>query len=110
MQSDDTETSSIAGVVQRRDWFAVVIDLSIVVVGVFLGLQVQEWNARRIERNLEQNYIERLAVDFTNIEKDLARCQDVYRSSLRALNIVSDAIHANSTSGSADTSDLSTEL
>jgi len=35
---------------RQQHWMAVVIDLAIVVVGVFLGIQVSNWNEARIER------------------------------------------------------------
>ena len=36
--------------VASHNWFAVAIDLGIVVVGVFLGTQANNWNEARIER------------------------------------------------------------
>jgi len=29
---------------RRRDWFTVVIEILIVVVGVFIGIEVSNWN------------------------------------------------------------------
>lgn len=46
--------------VAKQDWFAVTIDLAIVVLGVFLGIQASNWNAARIETNLALSYRERL--------------------------------------------------
>lgn len=42
--------------VTAHNWFAVGIDLAIVVVGVFLGMQVSNWNAARIERGDTRDY------------------------------------------------------
>ncbi|NRA31129.1 MAG: hypothetical protein HRU11_12815 [Parvularculaceae bacterium] len=36
--------------VRAQNWFAVAIDFVIVVIGVFMGLQVQEWSTERAER------------------------------------------------------------
>lgn len=47
-----------------QHWTAVFLDLVIVVVGVFIGLQVDNWNAARAERRSERTYLERLRVDF----------------------------------------------
>ena len=33
--------------VARQDWFAVLIDVGIVVLGVFLGIQASNWNEAR---------------------------------------------------------------
>jgi len=39
--------------VKTQNWTAVAIDFVIVVAGVFVGLQVQEWNAARGHRVAE---------------------------------------------------------
>lgn len=36
--------------VRTQNWFAVTLDFLIVVLGVFIGLQVQEWSSARAER------------------------------------------------------------
>ena len=46
--------------VKAQNWTAVVLDFVIVVMGVFIGIQVANWNAVRQERSLEQNYWQRL--------------------------------------------------
>jgi len=35
---------------QAQDWVAITIELTIVVVGVFIGTQVSNWGTGRIER------------------------------------------------------------
>jgi hypothetical protein len=42
--------------VTDHNWFAVGIDFAIVVVGVFLGLQANNWNAARLERAAVRDY------------------------------------------------------
>jgi hypothetical protein len=44
----------------------VVIDFAIVVVGVFIGIQVSNWNTARVENKLEQGYLVRLHEDFSH--------------------------------------------
>jgi len=46
--------------VREQNWTAVLIDFVIVVVGVFVGLQVQDWNEFRKDRSEEQNLLIRL--------------------------------------------------
>lgn len=46
--------------VTQQNWFAVWIDLLVVVIGIFLGLQVTDWNEARRDRVTERQYIERL--------------------------------------------------
>ena len=50
--------------VKAQNWFAVGIDFVIVVVGVFIGIQVSNWNAERFERTQERDYLIRLHDDF----------------------------------------------
>ena len=54
----------LATSIRKQDWFAVVIETLIVVMGVFIGLQVNNWNAGRLERVDTQNVQERLEHDF----------------------------------------------
>jgi hypothetical protein len=46
--------------IRTQNWFAVLVDFVIVVVGVFVGLQVQDWNDLRKERLQEQKLLNRL--------------------------------------------------
>lgn len=49
--------------VRAQNWTAVGIDFVIVVVGVFVGIQVSNWNDARRERLLERQYLARIASD-----------------------------------------------
>ena len=40
---------SVSRHVKDQNWFAVLIDFAIVVFGVFIGIQVANWNAMRLE-------------------------------------------------------------
>ena len=57
--------------VHDQNWFAVFIDFLIVVVGVFIGIQVANWNEDRAERALEQEYLERIYFDTVRVIDDL---------------------------------------
>ena len=46
--------------IKDQNWFAVVLDFGIVVVGVFVGLQVQQWALERERQVSEQAYLMRL--------------------------------------------------
>ena len=50
--------------IEKENWFAVFIDFAIVVVGVFIGIQVANWNGERLERTQERDYLVRLHDDF----------------------------------------------
>lgn len=49
--------------IQNQNWFAVFIDFMIVVVGVFIGIQVANWNEARIDREDEVRYLKAMAED-----------------------------------------------
>lgn len=54
---------------RRQEWTAIGIDFVIVVVGVFVGMQVTNWNDDAADRRRGAQYVERLADD---LEGDLA--------------------------------------
>ncbi len=53
----------IATGIKNQDWFVVLVELLIVVVGIYIGLQVDDWNKEREDRQLEIRYLERLDAD-----------------------------------------------
>ena len=53
----------VAQGIRSRDWFTVFVELMVLIVGVFLGLQVDDWNQRRLDRIEEQYYLDRLGRD-----------------------------------------------
>jgi hypothetical protein len=46
--------------VKAQNWFAVAIDFVIVVAGVFIGIQVANWNGAQADKRLGRAYAERL--------------------------------------------------
>jgi Family of unknown function (DUF6090) len=49
--------------VKKQEWTAIWIDLVIVVVGVFIGIQVANWNEDRRDREREQAYLKDIAAE-----------------------------------------------
>ncbi|MEM9323754.1 MAG: hypothetical protein AAGA41_13040 [Pseudomonadota bacterium] len=72
-----------------QDWTAVWIDFVIVVVGVYLGIQVDNWNDARADRDRAQVFADRLQSDLqTDIDRAGVRIafnQDVLRYGRKAL-------------------------
>lgn len=54
--------------VKAQNWTAVGLDFVIVVVGVFVGLQVQEWAEEQDRRKTERTYTMRLHDEVTNLQ------------------------------------------
>ena len=58
----------VARHIRQHDWFGVLSDFIVVVVGVFLGLQASNWNEARLARADEEVLIERFVSDLKAIE------------------------------------------
>jgi hypothetical protein len=54
---------------QKQEWTAIGLDFAIVVVGVFIGIQVANWNEAQADKRLGRTYTERLTAD---LQKDLS--------------------------------------
>jgi hypothetical protein len=78
----------VAARLRQQDWFAVTIEFALVVAGVFLGIQVANWNDLRKERALESTYLARVAQD---VRRDIADMDEIIRVSavrMALLNVV----------------------
>src|SRR6056297_1539720 len=64
--------------VRDQNWFAVGLDFLIVVVGVFIGIQVANWNESRAEDELAKRYVAQLMGD---IEADINDIEVGYNTS-----------------------------
>ncbi len=58
---------------RKQEWTAVALDFVIVVLGVFVGLQVSNWNAARADQQRAQGYLERIGAD---LDTDIALIDD----------------------------------
>lgn len=76
--------------VKAQNWFAVAIDFVIVVVGVFIGLQVNNWNEARGERVRSRDYLSRiraeLVADITELERHRGLWQEVANEGYAAVS------------------------
>jgi hypothetical protein len=75
---------SITHHVKQQNWFAVWVDFVIVVVGVFVGLQAQEWSNDRADRNAERAAIGRLIVEYQQNLEILEADKEESREALAA--------------------------
>ena len=69
--------------VAELNWLAVAVDLGIVVTGVFLGTQANNWNQARIERATVGEYRQQIIDDLKDNEADLAT-RNTYYAAVRA--------------------------
>lgn len=56
---------------RKQEWTAIGIDFLIVVVGVFLGIQVSNWNEAAADRRAESAYLSQLQGDLQRIESQV---------------------------------------
>ena len=71
--------------IKAQNWFAVVLDFVIVVVGVFVGLQVSNWNDVKKEEMSRGYYLERLASD---LSQTIAFSEDSVSSATETMGII----------------------
>lgn len=60
---------------KTQNWFAVALDLFIVIIGVFIGIEVANWNQTRQDRQEERRYYGQLLVDLRSDLKSFAEAE-----------------------------------
>lgn len=81
----------IGNALRARDWTAFAIEFAIVVVGVFVAIQAQNWNQERKDRQLEQAYINRL-VDETRASIEIIdQLERIYEAKNRFILALGDS-------------------
>lgn len=82
----------VAARLRAQDWGAITIELTIVVVGVFLGTQANNWNQARIDRATASQYRREIIDDLKNNEADMKSRQAYYGAvrahAIRALAVI----------------------
>lgn len=68
----------LAKTLRSQDWAAFSIEFIIVLLGVFLALQAEDWNQERKDRQLEQIYISRLTDEMKANYEILADHEKIY--------------------------------
>ena len=71
--------------VKAQNWFAVVLDFLIVVAGVFVGMQVSNWNAGRADRATAARHLTEIAED---LQSHLAMHDDLYGAAVARIAAV----------------------
>lgn len=73
---------------RRQEWTAIAIEFVIVVIGVFVGLQMSNWNDTRIQAAEEEATLQRLQEEFGAIEAELIRVADQYSATVESTGLV----------------------
>ena len=78
--------------VTDQNWFAVGLDVIVVIVGIFLGLQVTEWSDNREIKQKESAYLERLHLEMDSLLVQNEQTMELYNYYLTKLSEASEAI------------------
>ncbi len=74
----------ISAHVRGENWFAVVLDLLVVVVGLFLGLQIDTWWEGQKEARIESTYLQEIREDFelnkSSLHEQISGAEHIIRS------------------------------
>lgn len=77
----------LADAIREQNWFTVFIEVLIVMIGIFLGLQVTQWNENRKERALEAIYTQRLhqeVLDLSAVRTPLVQSREIMVAELKS--------------------------
>ena len=80
--------------VQNQNWVAIVIDLFIVIVGVYIGIQAQAWTTERENRAIENQYLWSLHDNLQNMIESNEDRVAVFQERSTALSEVTDYFEA----------------
>ena len=82
----------IAKALRTRDWSTVLLELVVVVVGIYLGLQVDAWDTARQQRAEADYYVEGIAVELNDtlelLQGSVDAGNDLVERSQRAIGAV----------------------
>lgn len=86
--------SSLTRHVKAQNWFAVALDFFIVVFGVFIGLQVNNWNEARLDRAKEAFTLAELRSDFQALDFSVSHGVCFHRRAFDGLQAIAEALNA----------------
>jgi hypothetical protein len=84
---------------QQQNWTAIWIEFILLVCGVFLGIQVSNWNAERLEQRRADELFERLIVDLESEKMNVEVLRDYFETTSAYAKV---ALRELETPGSVD--------
>ena len=79
---------------KAQQWTAVALDLLITVVGVFIGIQVSNWNGERQDQRRSRDVLVDLQQEFAGFDKAAAALAGFYEDSLKNELVLLDSLRA----------------
>ena len=86
----------MAETIRRQDWSTFLVEILIVVVGIFIGLQVDDWVTARQDRQDELLFLEQLHADIMQADELNSRLRDRRLGSAAAIMTAIEALYGNS--------------
>jgi len=68
----------VAARLRAQDWLAITIEVGIVIVGVFIGTQVSNWNQERLEKRETQRMVTQLDPQLQTMSNYFSTARDYY--------------------------------
>ena len=87
--------SRITKHLKQQHWTAVLLDFVIVVLGVFIGIQVSNWNAARLRAAQQHVYLERLRTDFEGIRDRIKEHFAIYNNAVEGGDYILTIVRAD---------------
>lgn len=82
----------LAHAIRRQDWFTVLLEILIVMIGILLGLQVNAWNQSRIDRADEAVFLQALYQDVVELERNSNELIELRLEGLKAIEAGADVL------------------
>ncbi len=95
---------------RKQEWTAIALDFVIVVTGVFIGIQVSNWNELRGDRLRADNYLERIHSDFQLISDRLERNVAEFDKALQSVEYLRNEIESRPSLTEEQASDFRSAL
>jgi hypothetical protein len=80
---------------KTQNWTAIIVEFLIVVVGIFVGLQVDQWNQERKERVLESQYVLSIKRDLQADIAELDRTIELARKRAQSGRLLITSLNEN---------------
>lgn len=77
----------LTAAIRQHSWFAVIVEIVTIVIGIFIGLQVDAWNSERLRQRDVEFQLTRIEEDARLIYEALGRETDVVYAQLEKLNV-----------------------
>lgn len=94
---------TLTDAIYRQNWSTVALEILIVVIGIFIGLQADDWNQSRLDDRRAHQALQDLRADFEAINAVAGDLADYYQHNIKDLQILVRNVKAGEISPEDDT-------